>query len=77
MPCPLQVIGCNALLAYLLTEIHGPSGRSIWQSAVHPLIYGLAEQGGSAAALAHAALRLLLLWLTLLFLYRHRAFLKA
>ena len=74
---PLQVIGCNALLAYLLTEIHGPGGHSIWQSAVHPLIYGLAEQGGPAADLVRATLSLLLLWLTLLFLYRHRAFLKA
>lgn len=77
MAFPLQVIGCNALLAYLLTEIHGPSGRSIWQSAVHPLIYGIAEQCGSSAALAHAALSLLLLWHTLFFLYQHKAFLKA
>lgn len=73
---PLQVIGCNALLAYLLTEIHGPNGHSIWQSAVHPLIYGLADRCGAASALTYAALSLLLLWLLLLFLYRHRAFLK-
>lgn len=73
---PLQVIGCNALLAYLLTEIHGPNGHSIWQSAVHPLIYGLADRCGAASALTYAVLSLLLLWLTLLFLYRHRAFLK-
>lgn len=73
---PLQVIGCNALLAYLLTEIHGPGGHSIWQSAVHPLIYGLAARCGNAAPAAQAALCLLLLWLTLLFLYRHKAFLK-
>ncbi len=73
---PLQVIGCNALLAYLLTEIHGPGGHSIWQAAVHPLIYGLAAHCGDAAPLALAAAGLLLLWLVLFFLYRHRAFLR-
>ncbi len=73
---PLQVIGCNALLAYLLTEIHDSNGYSIWQTAVHPLIYGLAEHCGAAAPAAHATLCLLLLWLTLLFLYRHKAFLR-
>ncbi len=76
MAFPLQVIGCNALLAYLLTEIHGPGGQNIWQSAVHPLIYGLAELSGDAASLVHAALSLLLLWLVLFFLYRHRAYLR-
>ncbi|MBQ8377436.1 MAG: DUF5009 domain-containing protein [Akkermansia sp.] len=73
---PLRVIGCNALLAYLLTEIHGPGGHSIWHAAVHPLIYGPANLYGNSAPLAHAALSLLLLWLTLLFLYRHKAFLR-
>ncbi len=73
---PLQVIGCNALLAYLLTEIHGPGGQSIWQTAVHPLIYGLTARCGDTAPAAHAALCLLLLWLTLLFLYRSKTFLR-
>lgn len=73
---PLQVVGCNALLAYLLTEIHGPNGRSLWWGVSNPLVYGLANRAGEAAALVHALLSLLLLWLFLYFLYRNRAFLK-
>lgn len=73
---PLQVIGCNALLAYLLTEIHGPHGHSIWWGVAHPLVYGLSAQAEGAEALVHAALSLLLLWLVLLFLYRHKAYLR-
>ena len=73
---PLQVIGCNALAAYLLTEIHGPDGYSLWWGVAHPLVYGLAGQAGEAAAPVHAALSLLLLWLFLLFLHRHKAWLK-
>lgn len=76
---PLQVVGCNALLAYLLTEIHGPHGISMWQGMVNPLIYGLAEQAHSigGSAFVHALLSLLLLWLLLLYLYRRKIFLKA
>lgn len=73
---PLQVVGCNALLAYLLTEIHGPNGRNLWWGVTNPLVYGLANRAGDAAALVHAALSLLLLWLFLWFLYRNKAFLK-
>ena len=73
---PLQVVGCNALLAYLLTEVHGPHGHSLWWGVVHPLLYGAAAQCGEAAALVYAALSLAMLWLFLWFLYRHRAFLR-
>ncbi len=73
---PLQVIGCNALLAYLLTEIHGPGGHSIWWGVAHPLFHGIAAQCGAAAAPVFALLSLLLLWCFLFFLYRHRAFLR-
>lgn len=73
---PLQVVGCNALLAYLLTEIHGPDGHNIWWGVAHPLIWGIAEQAGAAGTMVHVALRLLLLWLFLFFLYRNRAFLR-
>ncbi len=73
---PLQVFGCNALLAYLLTEIHGPHGHNIWWGVAHPLVYGLAERAQEAAPLVHAALSLLLLWLVLLFLYRNKTFLR-
>lgn len=75
---PLQVVGCNALLAYLLTEVHGPHGHSIWWGLAHPLIYGLAglAQPAVAAAFVHATLSLLLLWLLLWCLYRHRVFLR-
>lgn len=73
---PLQVFGCNALLAYMLIEIHGPDGRALWWGVANPLVYGLAEQSGQAAAFVHALLSLLLLWLFLYFLYRNRAFLR-
>lgn len=73
---PLQVIGCNALLAYLLTEIHSPGGHSLWHGVANPLIYGLAGLCGTAEPLVSASLSLLLLWLFLLFLYRHRAYLR-
>ena len=73
---PLQVFGCNALLAYLLTEIHGPNGRSLWHGVVNPLIYGISAQAEEAGAFVHASCSLLLLWLFLYFLYRHRAFLR-
>ncbi|MBR5895069.1 MAG: DUF5009 domain-containing protein [Akkermansia sp.] len=75
---PLQVVGCNALLAYLLTEVHGPNGHSVWWGVVHPLIYGLAGMAapGAAASFVHALLSLLLLWGLLWFLYRRRVFLR-
>ena len=73
---PLQVIGCNALLAYLLTEIHGPTGANLWTGITHPLLYGIAEHCGNAAAPVCSLLSLSLLWLFLLFLYRHKAILR-
>ncbi len=73
---PLQVVGCNALLAYLLTEIHGPCGNSLWWAATHPLLYGLSERAGAGGDFVHALLGLILLWLLLWALYRHRAFLR-
>lgn len=76
---PLQVVGCNALLAYLLTEIQGPHGHCLWWGVAHPLVYGLASLARpvGGAAFVHAALSLLLLWLLLWYLYRRRVFLKA
>lgn len=73
---PLQVIGCNALLAYLLTEVHGPGGRSIWWGVAHPLFHGIASHCGEAAAPVFSLLSLCLLWACLFFLFRHRAFLR-
>lgn len=73
---PLQVIGCNALLAYLLTEVHGPGGQSIWRGVAHPLFYGIASRCGEASAPIFALLCLVLLWSFLYFLYRHKAFLR-
>ena len=73
---PLRVFGCNALLAYLLTEIHGPGGHSIWWGVANPLFHGLAARCGTAAPLVFATLSLALLWFLLLFLYRHKAFLR-
>lgn len=73
---PLQVFGCNALLAYLLIEIHGPHGHNLWWGIAHPLFYGISARCEEAAALVHAGLSLALLWLFLCFLYRHKAFLR-
>lgn len=73
---PLQVPGCNALLAYLLTAIPGVQGHPLWWGVTHPLVYGLAGLSGEAAAFTHALLSLALLWLVLAFLHRHKAFLR-
>ena len=53
--------------------------HSLWWGVAHPLVYGLAglAQPVGGAAFVHAALSLLLLWLLLWCLYRHRVFLKA
>lgn len=67
---PLQVVGCNALLAYMLTNTPGLCGRTLWGNiatvffrwAENPLLYECLSYG--------------LLWLMLYFLYRHRAFLR-
>ena len=73
---PLQVFGCNALLAYLLIEIHGPHGHNLWWGIAHPLFYGIAARSEEAGALVFHALSLGLLWCFLWFLYRHKAFLR-
>ena len=73
---PLRVFGCNALLAYLLTEIHGPGGHSIWWGVANPLFHGIAARCSTAAAPVFALLSLCLLWCVLAFLYRHKAFLR-
>lgn len=73
---PLQVIGSNALLAYLLTNIYGPHGHNLWWGIAHPLVYGLSSLIPGAEALLHAALTLLLLWLLLFFLYKNKTFLR-
>lgn len=67
---PLQVVGCNALLAYLLTNIPGMGGRSLWGNIAYPL-FRWAE-----FPLLYEGLSYGLLWLMLYFLYRHRAFLR-
>lgn len=69
-------LGGNALLAYLLTEIHAPGGHSIWWGVAHPLFYGIAARSGAFAAPVFSLLSLLLLWCLLFFLHRHRAFLR-
>jgi len=73
---PLRIFGCNALLAYLLTEIHGPDGHNIWWGVVHPLIYGISDKAGECAALVHSILSLVLLWLLLFFLFKRKIFLR-
>ncbi len=67
---PLQVVGCNALLAYLLTNTPGMGGRSLWGNIAYPL-FRWAE-----FPLLYECLSYGLLWGLLYFLYRHRAFLR-
>ena len=73
---PLRVAGCNAMLAYLLTQTPGLQGLSLWQSLCYPLLGGLAAHAGAAAQAAMEGLSLALLWLLLLLLYRHKLFLR-
>lgn len=67
---PLQVVGCNALLAYLLTNTPGLAGRSLWGGVAHPL-FRWAE-----SPLVYEGLCFGLLWLVLCFLHRHKAWLR-
>ena len=67
---PLQVVGCNALLAYLLTNTPGVGGRSLWNNIAMPLFLW------AESPLLYECLSYGLLWLMLYFLYRHRAFLR-
>ena len=67
---PLQVVGCNALLAYLLTNTPGLAGRSLWGGVAHPL-FRWAE-----SPLVYEGLCFGLLWLMLYFLHRHKAWLR-
>ncbi len=74
---PLRVIGCNAMLAYLLTECPGVGGHSLWWGISHPLLGGVARVLFPAhEALAFNVLSYALLWLMLYWLYRNRAFLR-
>ncbi len=74
---PLQVIGCNALLAYMLTECRGVGGHSLWWGIAHPLLGGAASSlFPTHAALAFSILSYALFWLLLYWLWRHRAFLR-
>lgn len=73
---PFKVIGCNAMLAYLLAEIHGLQGYSLWNSLAAPLLGGTARLCGDASTFVYQLLSYILFWLVFLFLYRHRAFLR-
>ncbi len=74
---PLQVIGCNAILAYLLTECRGLGGLSLWQSITRPLLGNISDALFPAhSGLAFALLSYALFWLMLWWLWRHRAFLR-
>lgn len=74
---PLQVVGSNAMLAYLLTQTPGLHGMSLWKSVCYPLLGGLSSLAGSAAGAVYELLSLALLWLLLYFLHKHKAFLRA
>ena len=73
---PLRVMGCNAMIAYLLTQTPGLHGLSLWQGLCHPLLGGVAALAGPASGVVMEGLSLALLWLLLLVLYRHKLFLR-
>lgn len=73
---PLRIVGCNAMLAYLLTQTPGLQGLSLWQSLCYPLFGGLASRAGAAATPVLEALSLAALWALLYFLYKHKALLR-
>lgn len=73
---PLQIVGSNAILAYLLTQTPGLHGLTLWQSLCYPLLGGASALCGKAAEFCFSAASLILLWLLLRFLYRHRALLR-
>ncbi len=74
---PLQVIGCNAMLAYLLAEGPGVGGHSLWWGIAHPLLGGVSAHLFPAhSALAFSLLSYALFWLLLYWLWRNRALLR-
>ncbi len=74
---PLQVVGCNAMLAYLLTECPGVNGHSLWWGIAYPLFGGVSGAlFPNHEALAFNILAYTLLWLMLYWLYRNKAYLR-
>ncbi len=73
---PLRVIGCNAMLAYLLAECPGEGEHNLWWGIAHPLLGGVAALFPAHEALAFDILSYSLFWLMLYWLYRNRAFLR-
>ena len=66
---PCVVIGSNAILAYMLTNVYGASLSK-------PLVMGLADHAGAAHDLVLAMGKVGVLWLILWCLYRNRIFLR-
>ncbi len=74
---PLRVIGCNAMLAYLLAECPGIGGHNLWWGIAHPLLSETAlALFAEHETLAFNILSYILFWLMLYWLYRNRAFLR-
>ena len=73
---PFKVIGCNAMLAYLLAETPGLHGHTLWHSIAAPLLGATAQLCGDASVFVYHVLSYTLFWLVFFFLYRHRAFLR-
>lgn len=73
---PLRVFGCNAILAYLLTQTPGLGGLSLWQGICTPIFGGCCALFGSAAPALLAFLTLSALYSLLLFLYNRNIYLR-
>ncbi len=73
---PFKVLGCNAMLAYLLAETPGLQGYSLWHSIAAPLLSGTAHLFGAGSTFTYQLMAYMLFWLFFYFLYRHKAFLR-
>jgi predicted acyltransferase len=66
---PFVVIGSNAILAYVTSQVYGGS-------LGNPLVAGLAGRVGVGGELVRGLGQFGILWLILWYLYRHRTFLR-
>ncbi len=71
---PFQVVGANALVAYMLVET--PGFRSAWRQMSDALLHGLYPRIGAWTPVAQEAGILALIFLALLWMYRKKCFVK-
>lgn len=73
---PFYAFGSNAIAAYLLTNLPGVNGHTLWWGIAHPLLGGFCALFGGYGELVFRALSLLLLWGLLELLRRRHCLLR-